>query len=166
MKETEERLRACVAPLLSWYRGARRELPWRAEPTPYRVWVSEIMLQQTRIEAVIPYYERFMAELPDVAALAAVPEERLLKLWEGLGYYSRARNLKKAAERVTAERRQTPWPERSKVSASVMKPREPWSGVSGRFPRGILWSSFTMLRSLILMIPSTPRPGSWESPSL
>ena len=103
MKETEERLRACVAPLLSWYRGARRELPWRAEPTPYRVWVSEIMLQQTRIEAVIPYYERFMAELPDVAALAAVPEERLLKLWEGLGYYSRARNLKKAAERVTAE---------------------------------------------------------------
>ena len=103
MSGTEERLRACVAPLLSWYRATRRELPWRAEPTPYRVWVSEIMLQQTRIEAVIPYYERFMAELPDVAALAAAPEERLLKLWEGLGYYSRARNLKKAAERVTAE---------------------------------------------------------------
>ena len=96
----EERLRRCVAPLLRWYGENRRTLPWRAEPTPYRVWVSEIMLQQTRIEAVIPYYERFMAELPDLAALAAVSEERLLKLWEGLGYYSRARNLKKAAERV------------------------------------------------------------------
>ena len=93
----EERLARCTEPLLRWYRTNRRELPWRREPTPYRVWVSEIMLQQTRIEAAIPYYERFMAELPDVAALAAVPEERLLKLWEGLGYYSRARNLKKAA---------------------------------------------------------------------
>ena len=93
----EERLVRCTEPLLRWYRANRRELPWRREPTPYRVWVSEIMLQQTRIEAAIPYYERFMAELPDVAALAAVPEERLLKLWEGLGYYSRARNLKKAA---------------------------------------------------------------------
>ena len=99
----EELLRRCVAPLLGWYGEKRRPLPWRLAPTPYRVWVAEIMLQQTRIEAAIPYYERFMAELPDLASLAAAPEERLLKLWEGLGYYSRARNLKKAAEQVVRE---------------------------------------------------------------
>ena len=86
--------------IADWYARSRRVLPWREEPTPYRVWISEIMLQQTRIEAVIPYYRRFLAELPDVAALAAVEEDRLLKLWEGLGYYSRARNLKRAAEMV------------------------------------------------------------------
>ena len=100
-ERVEEQLARCTEPLLRWYRMNRRDLPWRREPTPYRVWVSEIMLQQTRIEAVIPYYERFMAELPELASLAAVPEERLLKLWEGLGYYSRARNLKKAAQLVT-----------------------------------------------------------------
>ena len=83
-----------------WYAGARRPLPWRLSPTPYHVWISEIMLQQTRIEAVIPYYERFLSELPDIPALAEVDENRLLKLWEGLGYYSRARNLKKAARQV------------------------------------------------------------------
>ena len=83
-----------------WYACSRRVLPWREEPTPYRIWISEIMLQQTRIEAVIPYYTRFLAELPDVAALAAMEEDRLLKLWEGLGYYSRARNLKRAAQLV------------------------------------------------------------------
>ena len=92
-----ERLRALEKPLLSWYRRQARELPWRENRDPYRIWVSEIMLQQTRVAAVIPYYQRWMAELPDVAALAAVEEEKLLKLWEGLGYYSRARNLKKAA---------------------------------------------------------------------
>ena len=84
--------------LLAWYTTHYRALPWRQEPTSYRVWISEIMLQQTRIEAVLPYYERFMTALPDVPALAAVPEEQLLKLWEGLGYYSRARNLQKAAK--------------------------------------------------------------------
>ncbi len=84
-------------PLLAWYDRHARILPWRENPTPYRVWISEIMLQQTRVEAVKPYYTRFLAELPVVASLAAVPEERLLKLWEGLGYYSRARNLRKAA---------------------------------------------------------------------
>ncbi|MBR0041195.1 MAG: A/G-specific adenine glycosylase [Oscillospiraceae bacterium] len=78
----------------------RRPLPWRDAPTPYRVWISEIMLQQTRIEAVIPYYERFLAALPDIPSLAEVNENALLKLWEGLGYYSRARNLKKAAALV------------------------------------------------------------------
>lgn len=89
-----------IPSLLSWYRAEARPLPWRSPLSPYRVWVSEIMLQQTRIEAVIPYFERFMAELPTVQALASVSYERLMKLWEGLGYYSRARNLKKAAIQI------------------------------------------------------------------
>ena len=84
--------------ITAWYRENRRSLPWRDNSSPYHSWIAEIMLQQTRIEAVIPYYERFLHELPDIKTLAAVPEDRLLKLWEGLGYYSRARNLKKAAE--------------------------------------------------------------------
>ena len=86
------------APLLSWYRAHKRDLPWRKDPTPYRVWVSEIMLQQTRVEAVKEYYARFMKALPSVEALASCEEEKLLKLWEGLGYYSRVRNLQKAAK--------------------------------------------------------------------
>ena len=86
--------------IADWFVSVRRPLPWRLSPTPYHVWISEIMLQQTRIEAVIPYYERFLSELPDISSLAKVDENRLLKLWEGLGYYSRARNLKKAAEMV------------------------------------------------------------------
>ncbi len=90
-------MEAWIAPLIAWHREHRIALPWRENTDAYRVWISEIMLQQTRIEAVIPYYHRFLSELPDVAALAAVEEDRLLKLWEGLGYYSRARNLKKAA---------------------------------------------------------------------
>lgn len=92
-----------TAPLLAWYNLNGRTLPWRSVVTPYRTWVSEIMLQQTRVSAVIPYFERFMAELPDAAALATVPEERLLKLWEGLGYYSRARNLQKAAKVIVSD---------------------------------------------------------------
>ena len=87
-------------PLLLWYDRNRRILPWREEPTPYRVWVSEIMLQQTRVEAVKPYFERFMKALPDIAALADASEEELLKLWEGLGYYNRVRNLKQAARQI------------------------------------------------------------------
>ncbi len=98
-----EALKRIPKPLLKWYDGNRRILPWREEPTPYRVWVSEIMLQQTRVEAVKPYYERFMRALPEVAALSEAPEETLLKLWEGLGYYNRVRNLQKAA-RVVMER--------------------------------------------------------------
>lgn len=86
------------APLLAWYDIARRRLPWREEVSPYRTWVSEIMLQQTRVSAVIPYFERFMAALPTVEALAAAEEAQLLALWQGLGYYSRARNLQKAAK--------------------------------------------------------------------
>lgn len=95
-----ERIRARVSDLLCWYDAHRRPLPFRDDPTPYRVWVSEIMLQQTRIEAVLPRYEKFMHTLPSVAALAAVPDEQLLKLWEGLGYYSRARHLKQAANQI------------------------------------------------------------------
>ncbi len=87
-------------PLLAWYRTHARALPWRETKDPYRIWVSEIMLQQTRVEAVIPYYHRFLSALPNVAALAAAPEEQLLKLWEGLGYYSRVRNMQKAAKTV------------------------------------------------------------------
>lgn len=86
--------------LLDWYKRERRILPWREDPQPYRVWVSEIMLQQTRVDTALPYYERFLEALPTVEALAACPEERLLKLWEGLGYYSRVRNLQKAAQIV------------------------------------------------------------------
>ena len=90
-------------PLLAWYDRGRRVLPWREEPTPYHVWVSEIMLQQTRVEAVKPYYDRFMKALPDVQSLAQAKEEELLKLWEGLGYYNRVRNLGKAARMVMEE---------------------------------------------------------------
>ncbi len=93
-------MKEAVAALLLWYRRESRPLPWRSPITPYRVWVSEIMLQQTRIEAVIPYFERFVDELPSPQALAAVSDERLMKLWEGLGYYNRARNLKKAAQQI------------------------------------------------------------------
>lgn len=92
-----ERLRQLEGPLLFWYGENARELPWRQSPEPYRVWISEIMLQQTRVEAVKPYFERFMRELPAVRDLAEAGDDRLMKLWEGLGYYSRARNLKKAA---------------------------------------------------------------------
>ena len=92
-----------LSPLLDWYETVRRPLPWRTDASPYHPWISEIMLQQTRIEAVIPYYRRFLDELPEIADLAAVSDDRLMKLWEGLGYYSRARNLKKAAQVLMAE---------------------------------------------------------------
>ena len=85
-------------PLLRWFYSEKRSLPWRDDPTPYRVWVSEIMLQQTRVEAVKPYFERFIAALPDVRTLACADETLLMKLWEGLGYYSRARHLQAAAQ--------------------------------------------------------------------
>ncbi|MBO4939522.1 MAG: A/G-specific adenine glycosylase [Clostridia bacterium] len=90
------------APLLFWYQQNKRDLPWRKNPTAYEVWVSEIMLQQTRVEAVKEYYARFMNALPTIEALAACPEEKLLKLWEGLGYYNRVRNMQKAARQVLA----------------------------------------------------------------
>ena len=90
--------------LLSWYRKNARDLPWRADPDAYAVYVSEIMLQQTRVEAVRDYYLRFMEELPDIHSLAQAPEDLLMKLWEGLGYYSRVRNMKKTAKILCATR--------------------------------------------------------------
>ena len=99
----QERLKAIAEPLLAWYDANKRTLPWRGTKDPYRVWVSEIMLQQTRVAAVLPYYRRWMEELPTVEALAAVEEGRLMKLWQGLGYYSRARNLQKAARMIVEE---------------------------------------------------------------
>ena len=95
-----ENLQRIVPPLTEWFRAFARDLPWRSDPLPYYVWISEIMLQQTRVEAVKPYFRRFTEALPDVKALADCPEEELFKLWEGLGYYSRARNLKKAAQEI------------------------------------------------------------------
>lgn len=93
-------LKKLPGPIVSWFRANKRELPWRKNPDPYRVWVSEIMLQQTRVEAVKPYYARFLEALPDVKALAQAEEEVLLKLWEGLGYYNRVRNMQKAARQI------------------------------------------------------------------
>ena len=90
-------------PLLRWFDENKRILPFRTQKTPYRVWVSEATPQQTRVAAVLPYYERFMQALPTVQALAACPPEKLAKLWEGLGYYSRARNLQKAAQAVVEQ---------------------------------------------------------------
>lgn len=92
-----EELRLLAEAILAWYDQNARVLPWREQPDPYRVWISEIMLQQTRIEAVLPYFYRFIEALPDIPALAMAEETTLLKLWEGLGYYNRVRNLHKAA---------------------------------------------------------------------
>lgn len=101
MLETDLLLLAkATEPLLQWYQKNARVLPWRENATPYRVWVSEIMLQQTRVNAVMPYFERWMDKLPTAQALAEADEETLLKLWEGLGYYNRVRNLQKAAKMI------------------------------------------------------------------
>jgi A/G-specific adenine glycosylase len=91
--------------LLGWFREFQRDLPWRRTTDPYRIWLSEIMLQQTRVAAAIPYYERFLQRFPDVHALAAAPQEEVLRLWSGLGYYNRARNLQKAAQQIVAKHR-------------------------------------------------------------
>ena len=96
-------LRRAVDDLLDWFAGARRDLPWRREPRdPYHVWLSETMLQQTQVATVIAYFERWTRELPSIAALAAAPPDRVLKLWEGLGYYARARNLHRGAQAIAA----------------------------------------------------------------
>ena len=92
-----------VSPIVTWFQKNKRDLPWRNHPDAYRVWVSEIMLQQTRVEAVKPYYERFLRELPTVKDLAEAKEDQLLKLWEGLGYYNRVRNMQKAAQQIMIE---------------------------------------------------------------
>ena len=100
---TQNTLSALPALLLPWFAQNARDLPWRRDRVPYHVWLSEIMLQQTRVEAVKPYYARFLARLPDIPALAACDSDTLMKLWEGLGYYSRARNLQKAAQQVMTQ---------------------------------------------------------------
>lgn len=96
-------LQEIVEPLLTWYQEHARVLPWRQDPSPYHVWLSEIMLQQTRVEAVKEYYKRFLLALPTVQDLAEVEEDQLLKLWQGLGYYNRARNMQKAAQVICTE---------------------------------------------------------------
>lgn len=103
MEKETELLSAAASRLLSWYETVPRTLPWWNAPTPYHVWISEIMLQQTRTAAVIPYYTRFVSSFPDVASLASADDDLLMKMWEGLGYYSRARNLKRAARLVMSE---------------------------------------------------------------
>ncbi|MGC1943743.1 MAG: hypothetical protein WA664_08310, partial [Candidatus Acidiferrales bacterium] len=96
-------LRTFQSRLLAWFRAHRRDLPWRASRDPYRIWVAEIMLQQTRIAAVIPYYEKFLRRFPNVASLARARQPEVLKFWSGLGYYSRARNLHAAAKKIVAQ---------------------------------------------------------------
>ena len=103
MQDSNRILSRIAEPLLDWYDRCARSLPWRETRDPYRIWISEIMLQQTRVQAVMEYYRRFLEFFPDVYALASAPEEQVLKLWEGLGYYSRARNLQKAAQTVAWE---------------------------------------------------------------
>ena len=98
----EQKIKRTIPALLSWYELHARSLPWRQNPTPYRVWISEIMLQQTRIEAVIPHYYAFLERMPTLQALAEIDQAELLKCWEGLGYYSRARNLQRAAQMVVS----------------------------------------------------------------
>lgn len=98
-----EDLKQIAKPIVAWYREHKRDLPWREEPSPYHVWVSEIMLQQTRVEAVKPFYERFLTALPTIQDLAEAQEDKLLKLWEGLGYYNRVRNMQKAAIQIMCE---------------------------------------------------------------
>ena len=96
----EEKITSFREKLLGWYDAHKRDLPWRRTQDPYKIWISEIMLQQTRVDTVIPYYERFLDWFPTVADLAQAPEEKLLKAWEGLGYYSRVRNMQKAAQQI------------------------------------------------------------------
>ncbi len=96
-------LRTFQSRLLAWFRTHRRELPWRASRDPYRIWVAEIMLQQTRVAAVIPYYDRFLRRFPDVRTLARARQPEVLKFWSGLGYYSRARNLHSAAKTIMSK---------------------------------------------------------------
>src|SRR5262249_19231495 len=94
--------RVIARKLIEWYRTAHRDLPWRRTKDPYRIWLSEVMLQQTRAQAVLPYYDRFLRAFPTVEALASADEDEVLARWSGLGYYSRARNLREAAKRIAS----------------------------------------------------------------
>src|ERR671930_1595526 len=97
---SEEERRRFGTALIDWFQASHRDLPWRRTRDPYAIWVAEIMLQQTQVTTVIPYYERFLARFPTVAALAEAPTDEVLRLWAGLGYYSRARHLQQAAREV------------------------------------------------------------------
>lgn len=127
--------------LLRWYAAGHRDLPWRQDREPYHIWLSEIMLQQTRVEAVRGYYARFLAELPDIAALAACEERRLTKLWEGLGYYSRVRNLQKAAQVIVSQhggrlpRGLCGDPGAARRGGTIRRARSPRSALTGPRPR-------------------------------
>ena len=99
-KWTEEEIAQFQTQFVGWYEKEKRNLPWRYDRDPYRIWISEIMLQQTRVDTVIAYFYRFMEWFPTIEALAAAPEEKLLKAWEGLGYYSRVRNIQAAAQQI------------------------------------------------------------------
>lgn len=126
--------------LLRWYAAGHRDLPWRQDREPYHIWLSEIMLQQTRVEAVRGYYARFLAELPDIAALAACEERRLTKLWEGLGYYSRVRNLQKAAQVIVSQHEGVFPADYAAIRAlpgveTIRRARSPRSALTGPRPR-------------------------------
>src|SRR4051812_15077612 len=99
-RERSKRLEETLLELGAWFERQKRVLPWRDDPTPYRVWISEIMLQQTQVATVVPYFERFLARFPSVEVLARAGEEEVLLQWAGLGYYSRARNLHRAAHEI------------------------------------------------------------------
>lgn len=116
--QENKRIENTVKPLVEWYQKNKKPLPWREEKSPYRVWISEIMLQQTRTSAVIPYFLRFIEKYPDVYALAEAVDDELMKMWEGLGYYSRARNLKKCAK-VLVEKYQGVFPREKKELLSL-----------------------------------------------
>ena len=124
-------------PLIKWFEANKRPLPWREDRDPYHVWISEIMLQQTRIEAVMRYYRRFMEALPDIESLSKVDDDKLMKLWEGLGYYSRARNLKRRLRPLRTNtmgfsRAATARSSRSPASANTPQARSPRSALTKR----------------------------------
>ncbi|MBU6153370.1 MAG: A/G-specific adenine glycosylase [Bdellovibrionales bacterium] len=114
-----------VKNLSAWFQKSARDLPWRKNPHPYWIWLSEIMLQQTRVATMLPYFEKFTLEFPDVGELAKAPEERVLKLWAGLGYYSRARNLHRGARKIH---------ERLEAGLGFPKTAEEWSAIPGVGP--------------------------------
>src|SRR2546425_1251291 len=112
--------------LLGWFRQFQRDLPWRRTKDPYRIWLSEIMLQQTRVAAAIPYYERFLQRFPDVHSLAGAPEDEVLRLWSGLGYYSRARKLQKAADSLLEPKSPGDWNQAMmELGATLCAPKSP-----------------------------------------
>ena len=125
---------AVSEPLIQWFELNRRLLPFRQEPSAYHIWVSEIMLQQTRVSAALPYYERFVAELPDPAALAACDPDKLRKLWQGLGYYSRVANMQKAAQIVCRLHLQACGDFFGKQFEQEFRHSQPYAGGRGTWP--------------------------------